>query len=384
MKNSIAITTLALMIIFGACQKKEDLQAKKDELKSLKSQQQELRAEIETLEKEIAAADPAFARNNRRAALITAVPVKKEDFQHFVEVSGSVESKRNVQLSAESMGNITNIYATEGQTVQRGALLLTIDTDLLTKNLDQVKTEYELANTRFEKQKNLWDQEIGTEMQYLEAKNRKESLENQMDNIRTQIAQAQVRAPFNGTIDEVMVNEGEMAQIGAPLVRIVNHADMYVEADLSESFIGQFDIGDSVNIHFPSLNTTIATTLSAVGQVINPQNRTFRVEARLPDKRDFKVKPNLLAVLKLKDFEADDAPVIPSNLIQQDNQGDFVYIVTDSGENKYAHKAHIERGLTYDNATLVKEGLQGNELLVQEGFRDVADGSKVKIVENVL
>ncbi len=384
MKKTAVLLFIALIVSFSACNKKKDpLQVKKEKLTKYKTQLQDLRDKIDDLEKQIALEDPEFAKMNRKATLITALPVKKEKFVHYVEVSGSVQSKKNVLLSAENMGNIQNILVSEGDIVKKGQLILTQDTDLLQKGLAQLQTQYDLAKTMYEKQKNLWDKNIGTQVQYLEAKNRKESLEDQIANVKTQIQKSQVRAPFDGTIDDIPVKEGEMAPVGSPLVRIVNHKSMYVQADLSETYISKFKQGDPVTIFFPAYNKSIETRISAIGQVIQQKNRTFEIEAKLPE-LDFVVKPNLLAILKIKDFEADNAPVVPTNLIQQDNKGDFVYVVSDTGQLQVAQKVHIGRGVTYKNNTMVESGLQGNELLVDEGFREVTDGNKVKIVENVM
>lgn len=260
---------------------------------------------------------------------------------------------------------------------------MSMDVEIYQRSLDQLKTELTLAETMFEKQSNLWSQNIGTEVQYLESKNRKESLENQIANIRTQVSKSQIRAPFSGTIENVVVREGEMAQMGSPLVRIVNHRDMYIKADLSESHIGKFKKGDKVIIHFPSINKTIESRISSVGQVIDEMNRTFSIEALLP-LTSFTIKPNLLAVVKMKDFENNNAVVLSTKLIQKDNKGDFVFIVENDNDESIAKKIKIERGITYKNNTMITSGLSGTEILINEGFREVADGNKVKVVENVL
>ena len=184
---------------------------------------QKIKTSITELEKEISALDPEFAKENRRATLITTTPVEKKLFEHYVEVSGAVKSRKNVLISAENMGNINRLLVEEGHEVKKGQLIISMDTELFQRNLEQLQTEYTLAKTMFEKQANLWNQNIGTEVQYLEAKNRKESIERQIANIKTQVSKSQVRAPFAGTIENVFVREGEMAQMGAPLVRIVNH-----------------------------------------------------------------------------------------------------------------------------------------------------------------
>ena len=383
MKTSILFILGFLILSISSCEKKDPLQAKKEELKSQKTKLQKIKTSITELEKEISAIDPDFAKKNRKATLITTINVEKKTFEHYIEVSGAVKSRKNVMISAENMGNINRIFVNEGSEVKRGQLIISMDIELYQRSLDQLKTEYALAETMFEKQSNLWDQNIGTEVQYLQAKNRKESLENQIANIKTQISKSQIRAPFAGTIESVLVREGEMAQMGSPLVRIVNHRDMYIKADLSESHIGKFKKGDKTIINFPSLNQTIESRISSVGQIIDIQNRTFSIEALLPITK-FTIKPNLLAIVKLKDFEKEEAVVIPTKLIQKDNKGEFVFITETDSDEVIAKKIQIDRGITYKNSTMVTNGLTGKEMLIDEGFRDVANGGKVKVVENVL
>ncbi len=383
MKTGILLIIGTIILFTSSCEQKDPLQAKKAELKAQKKQLQEIKTSITELEKEISALDPDFAKKNRKATLITTANVEKRSFEHYVEVSGAVKSRKNILISAENMGNINRIFVKEGNDVRKGQMIMNMDVELYQRNLDQLETEYALAKTMYEKQSNLWKQNIGTEVQYLEAKNRKESLENQIANIKTQISKSQVRAPFAGTIENVLVKEGEMAQMGSPLVRIVNHRDMYIKADLSEAHIGKFKKGEKVIINFPSINQTIESRISSVGQVIDQQNRTFSIEALLPLTK-FTIKPNLLAIVKLRDFEKASAVVIPTKLIQKDNRGDFVFITAEESDELVARKVKIDRGITYKNKTMITKGLTGVELLVNEGFRDVADGGKVKVVENVL
>ena len=383
MKNNILLILGFIILSITACEQKDPLQAKKEELKSQKNKLQKIKTSITELEKEISVMDPNFAKKNRKATLITTSGVEMKRFEHYIEVSGAVKSRNNVLISAENMGSINQIFVTEGNKVNKGKLIMNMDIELYERNMDQLETEYTLAKIMFEKRSNLWNQKIGTEVQFLEAKNRKESLENQIANIKTQISKSQIRAPFEGTIESVMVREGEMAQMGSPLVRIVNHRGMYLKADLSESYIGHFKMGDKVIINFPFLNKTIESRISSIGQIIDEQNRTFSIEALLPI-TDFTVKPNLLAIAKLKDFEHDNAVIIPTKLIQKDNNGEFVFITEQNNDELVAKKVQIDRGITYKNSTMIPGGLAGNELLVNEGFRDVTNGGKVTVVENVL
>ncbi len=383
MKRKLILFIIPLLLSFNACQKKDALEVKKEQLKKYKSEMRELKEKISTLEREIAAEDPDFAKENKKAKLVTVVPVEYGKFTHFVEVSGSVASKKNILISAENMGTVTRVLVREGDVVRKGQLVITIDDELFQKNLEQLQVRYQLAKTKYERQKNLWSKNIGTELQYLEAKNAKENLERQIENVKTQISKSRVRSPISGTVERVFVKTVEMASIGTPLIRIINHQGMYVEADLSEAFIGKFKKNDPVFIYFPAIDKQVTSRLSAIGQVIDENNRTFRIEALLP-RTNFPLKPNMLAVLRLKDLEKNPVPIIPANLIQKDKNGDFVYIVVKSGGQTYAKKLHIKRGMTFKNRTYIVEGLKGNEILIDEGFRDVSDGSKIKIVEKVL
>lgn len=381
MKKYIILSSIGLSVLASSCGSNDDLAEKKSVLSEKKAKIQELKAEVNELEQEIASLDTAFAKENRRAALVTTTPVIKKDFEHFVEVRGEVESDKNVTISAESMGRVTSIPVEEGRMVQKGQVLVNIDADVLRNNIAEVRTQYDLAATVFERQKNLWEQKIGTEVQFLQAKNRKEALERQLATLQTQLSQSVVRAPFSGTIEEIMVRQGESASPGVPLVRLVSLEDMYVKASVSEQYIGQFQRGDTVEITFPSLNKTVESTLVSVGQVINQSNRTFTIEARLPDDNDL-LKPNLLAVVKVKDFEASDAIVVPTNLIQRDGKGPYVYVVGGSGEVPQAIKKHVETGITYENQTLVRSGLEADDVLVEQGFREVVDGMNLRIAES--
>lgn len=383
MSRKLILLIITLTFSFSACQKKNPLEGKKTKLKEYKTELKELKGKIAVLEKEIALEDPEFAKESKKAKLITVLPVEYGKFTHYVEISGSVASKKNILISSENMGTIIRILVREGDYVKKGHLVIALDDELLQRNMEQLQVRYELATTKYQRQKNLWSKNIGTELQYLEAKNAKENLERQIANIKTQISKSQVRSPISGTVEKVFVRTGEMANIGTPLIRIINHQGMYIEADLSEAFIGKFKKNDPAIIYFPSIDKKITSRLSAIGQVIDENNRTFRVEAILP-KTNFILKPNMLAVVRLKDFEKNPVPIIPTDLIQNDLNGYYVYIIVESNGQKYAKKIHIKRGMNYKNRTYIVEGLKGNELLIDQGFRDVSDGSKIKIVDKVL
>ncbi len=359
-----------------ACQE-QGLDQKKSELEKYKQESQELNVKIKSLEQEIAQQDPAFAQEARRSTLVTTKPVEKRPFSHYLEVTGSLQSRQNIVLSAEAGGIVEKIVVREGDPVKKGQIVVRLDGETNQRSIEELETSLELANTVFERQSRLWEQGVGSEMQYLEAKNNKESLERRLASATSQLDKTVVRAPFSGTVESLLVREGESMMQGNPIMRIVSMNDMYIEADVSESFVGAFQKGDSVKVRFPSMTKTFTSTISAIGQVIKEENRTFRVEVRLPNE-DFIVKPNLLAVLKIEDYRNENAVVIPTNLIQRDNQGDYIYIAKNGNNTATAEKVHITRGRTAENYTEVLEGLQGNEKLIDKGFREVASGMNIK------
>ncbi len=372
MKKYTTYLMTGLILLMVACQKDETA-SKKDQLESYQKELSALRVKIDELTKEIAREDPEFAKEQRKAVLITTTQPEVGTFAHYVEVTGSVLSKKNVNISAEVTGRIQEIKAVEGMRVKRGQELAKVDAESIQRNIDEVETQLELASTVFEKQQRLWDQEIGTEIQYLEAKNRKENLEKNLATLETQLDRTIIRAPFDGTVEEVMVRLGELVQPGSSILNFVGESDLYVEADVSERYVGVVTQGDSVEIVFPSLNRRLKTKVTAVGAVVNPNNRTFKVEVFLP--RMENVKPNMVSTLRIKDYENEGAVMVASNLILQDNQGDYVFVV----ENGNSVKRYVKRGMTQRETSEILEGLDGSEVLVDKGFREVGDNFKVNI-----
>ena len=377
MKNNILIIAVVVSTLFG-CQSGTDLKAKKAELAEAKAALSEIQEKISNLEKEIATLDTTTIVQN--SVLISSEKVELVPFVHKISVRGSAASRKNVMISAETMGRIESIRVREGQSVSKGQVLLTLDADIVRNNIAELKTSLELATTVFEKQERLWKSNIGTEIQYLEAKNNKESLERKLATTNSQLSQSIVKAPFNGRVDDLPAKLGEMAQPGLPLVRMVSPESMYVEADISERFLGAFKTGDSVSLHFPIQNKTCASKIAAVGEVINPENRTFKIEAALT-KTDFRVKPNQVVVLKLTDYQVPKAILVPSEVILTDASGKFLYVVSKEDDVMIAKRRSIEAGKTQNGQTEVIKGLTENDMIVLDGYRDLNDGVPVKFAE---
>jgi RND family efflux transporter MFP subunit len=379
MKNNYLI--IALTVLAVACGAPSDdnqnLEAKKKDLEAARKEFASLKKKIEKLEKEISEEDSTF-QQTENAILVSTFIAEKKPFEHKVEVRGAVESRKNVLISAQTIGEVERVHVREGQQVTKGQVLVSQNADVTRNSIAELKTSLELANSVYEKQSKLWEQKIGTEIQYLQAKNNKESLDRKLATAYAQLDMAIVKAPFSGTIDELPAREGEVASPGIPLVRIVSQQDMYIKADVSERFIGKFKAGDPVEIYFPTLDKKVASKVASVGQVINPENRTFVVEVALP-RIDFNVKPNQVTVLELRDYVSEATLAVPTRIIQRDEDGQFIFVVDDRGERKLARKVHVVTGISYNSQTEILEGLEGSELIVDQGYRDLTEGVEVNL-----
>jgi membrane fusion protein (multidrug efflux system) len=376
MKSILKFLPIVLLAALSiSCAKEEGVEAMKSRLAELKDESAKLGTEIKTLEAEISKLDPEFAKTAKKSILITTASARRGEFTHFVEVTGSVLSKKNVAISAETAGRILEVPAIEGMRVPAGQILARIDAESTERNIEEMESNLELARTIFEKQERLWNQKIGTEIQYLEAKTRKDGLEKSLAALKTQLNKAVVKAPFTGTVESVDVRVGEAVQPGVPMFQFVGESDLYIQADVSESFVGVLTKGDSVEAEFPSIGKSMKARVSSVGGVINPNNRTFKVEVILPNL--FELKPNMISILKINDYENKDSVIVPAHLILADNKGDYVFTVEDGT----AKKRYVKRGLTFGDETEIKEGLTGTETIVDKGFREVGDNFSVTVSE---
>jgi membrane fusion protein, multidrug efflux system len=380
MKNILVASIL--LVAMQACNGTEDsLEGKMDKLKELKTEAQTLSEEIKTLESEINAMDPSALDSKVNATLITTLPVQQESFIHKIEVRGNVNSRTNAMLSAEMMGRVVRARVQEGDQVTAGQVIVELDRSVMDNNVEELKTSIELARTVFERQKRLWDQNIGTEIQYLQAKNNLEGLERRMQTLESEMTKLTVRAPFAGTIDKLNVRAGEMLSPGSPIALLTSTRDMYVSGEVSERYVGRFAPGDSVDISFPSINIQSKAIISSVGTVINPNNRTFPVEINLKDMPN-NVKPNMIASLLLTDYENDNSMVIPTYLILQDRIGSFVWLKKQINGVDVAKKAYIETGNSFMEKTEVNSGLAIGDVLIDKGFREMNEGMNVRLASN--
>ena len=367
---------IALLSLLSACsqENKSYLQSKRDELAQLKSQQAELNTKIKALESELTKLDPKTAENTRITD-VTVSPISATTFRHFVELQGTIDAKNNVEVSPKSGGVITAVYVREGDQVRAGQAIAKVDDQLLRESISEVKTQLSLANTVFEKQEALWKQQIGTEIQYLQAKNNKESLERRLSTLNTQLGQSTVTAPISGVVDQVHVKVGQSAMPGVGLVRVVNLSQLKVVAKVSDSYSGSVRKGDAITVEFPDINRRLNSTISFVATTVDPLSRTFTIEAPLPS--DKALKPNMLARVKINDQTQAKAIVINENLIQDTENGKLVYVAVNEGGKKIAKAKTIKTGQAYGGQIEVTQGLQSGDQIVTAGYQDLTDGQPI-------
>lgn len=352
-----------------------------NELKSIKAdlskKQHEIMGQLERVSKEIAKLDTA-----KTAPLVSTLAINPQTFKHYIEVQAGFNTEKNVLLFAEYNGTLTDILVKEGEQVSKGQLLAKIDDGGLSQQLLQAEVQAELSKTTYERQKKLWEQNIGSEMQYLQAKTNYEAQERAVAQLRKQLNKTRIEAPYAGVIDEVLIEEGNMVGPAAGgVIRLINLDQMYAEADIPEGYISSVKKGKKVDVYIPVLQDTLEAELSQVNNFINPENRTFKIEARVQNK-DWKIKPNMNAKLRIADYVADSTLLIPKNVISEDAEGKkYVFIVTDQkGNRATATKKFVELGLSEGNYYEVLSGISKGTAIINEGARTVLDGQKVEIL----
>jgi membrane fusion protein (multidrug efflux system) len=379
MKRLAYILTVSFVLVgASACQEQPEVEQKKAQLATYKEELFQLKASISQLENELVAM--GAIETNTNLILVSTFEAERGLFEHRMEVRGSVRSRNNIMLSAEVPGAVTDVRIVEGQSVKKGEVMIVQDAQVLLRSINELKSSLGLATTMYERQKKLWESNIGTEVQYLEAKNRMESLELRLATTQSELSKTRIKAPFTGVIDMVDIRTGEIAQPGLPIIRLVSLSKMYVRADVSESMVGKFKRDQLVEVFFPSTDERLNSKISAIGQVINPQNRTFEIEVRL--NTDITLKPNMITVLTLTDYVNDNAIAVPTKIIQTDREGKFIYAIEQRDGQDMAIRHDIETGITYGTKTEITAGLDGGEILVDKGGLELSDGTLVNIANN--
>tara|TARA_R110002050_G_scaffold100230_4_gene207499 strand:+ start:610 stop:1713 length:1104 start_codon:yes stop_codon:yes gene_type:complete len=347
-------------------------QEKQAQLVEYKQQLHELELKIAELEKELK------ATTEEEKVEVVLSEIQPQKFEHFIEVTGSVEADQEVNVSPEGSGQILDIKVREGQRVSKGTVLATLNAEPIERTIDEVEINLDMARTTYERQKNLWDQNIGSELQYLQAKSTMNSLEQQLEGLKAQRSMSSITAPVDGVIDVIYQKQGQIASPQVPFAKLVNIQKIKVYADVAESYLTKIEQGDEVQVYFPAIGETHTTKIQMIGNFIDPNNRTFRIRLDLQNK-DNLIKPNLDAVVKLRDYMAEEAIVIPSLLIKEDFKGKYTYVVEANNGSQVARKVYVKTGVSDNNMTEVKEGLEAGMKVVSEGFSQVIDGTVVHV-----
>jgi RND family efflux transporter MFP subunit len=375
MKSTI-ITRFAVVLVTGsilaACSatSTDDKQAQLDKLKT---QQSEIAKQITALEKEM----PADTTIKVKAKEVVIAEVVIRKFDHYVQTQGLVDAEDNVNVSAKTPGLVTQVYVKEGQAVNKGQVLAQLDNAMILRNMEGLKSQVDLAKSVFERQQNLWNQKIGTEVQYLQAKANKENLEKQLASLEEQNGNTRVKSPITGTVDAVHMKEGEMASPQVPAFRVVNQSNLKLTAKVSEAYVTNIKKGNKTIVTIPELKKDVEATVTFVGRTIDPLTRTFNVEVKLPSYAD--LRPNMSGVIKVVYFTEANAVTVPVNVVQTMNNQKVVFVAEMDGKNLVARKRVVTVDGVFDNLAQINSGIKAGDKIITFGYQGLSDGEVVKM-----
>lgn len=355
---------IAIITFLAACSQPKD---KKTELADLKKQRTEIDGKILKLEAELGKSDTTTTSKET-----SVFEVNETNFKNYLEIQGKIDAEENIQVNPEAQGVITAVYVKIGQSVSKGQVLAQIDDKVARQSIAELQTQLDLANNLYNRQKNLWDQKIGTEVQFISAKTQKEAAEQRIATTRSQIAMYKVKSPINGTVDAMSLKVGDAVAPGMSGIRVINASNLKAKAQVAETYAGRVSQGDEVNIIFPDVPDSLKTKINFASKTIDPASRSFEIQVNLPANK--KYRPNMLAVLKIVDYQNSKALVIPVSAIQKSESGDFVFIA----ENGKAKKVVIKPGRTYNGNVEIISGLKVGDKVITVGAQDLNEEDAVK------
>ena len=388
MKKAIYITITTLVLAScgsGSGNSVESVIASKD-VEAIRAKRNSVTEELKALESQVKQLDEAIGEleDNTKLPLVSALTVEPQQFQHYLELQGDVMTDQNVLVYPEMAGTLYRVYVKEGQRVSKGQLLASIDDGGLSSQLAQLRTQAELAKTTFERQKRLWEQNIGSEIQYLQAKTQYEAQQSAVKQLESQVGKSSIRAPFSGIVDDIIKDQGTVVSPGpgSEIFRIVNLSDMYIDVEVPESHLPNVTPGKEAEVYFPVLGESITTQVRQTGNFINPSNRSFSAEIPVPNKNG-KVKPNLTAKVKINDYTNENAILIPQSVVSENAEGEqYVYLIAEENGEVMAKKSIITPGRTQGDYLEVLEGISSGSQVIVEGARRVRDGQKVQVIDS--
>ncbi|WP_306012822.1 MULTISPECIES: efflux RND transporter periplasmic adaptor subunit [unclassified Allomuricauda] len=388
MKKAIYITITTLVLAScgsGSGNSVESVIASKD-VEAIRAKRNSVTEELKALESQVKQLDEAIGEleDNTKLPLVSALTVEPQQFQHYLELQGDVMTDQNVLVYPEMAGTLYRVYVKEGQRVSKGQLLASIDDGGLSSQLAQLRTQAELAKTTFERQKRLWEQNIGSEIQYLQAKTQYEAQQSAVKQLESQVGKSSIRAPFSGIVDDIIKDQGTVVSPGpgSEIFRIVNLSDMYIDVEVPESHLPNVTPGKEAEVYFPVLGESITTKVRQTGNFINPSNRSFSAEIPVPNKTG-NVKPNLTAKVKINDYTNENAILIPQSVVSENAEGEqYVYLISEENGEVMARKSIITPGRTQGDYLEVLEGISSGSQVIVEGARRVRDGQKVQVIDS--
>ena len=371
MKRILLLLTAVSFAV--ACSNSNSETDKKSELESLRKQQAELKEKINQLESEL-----STGQDVDRSKLVSAEAIQAKPFMHLIEIQAKVEGDQDVLLSAEASGTVKAVNVVAGDRVQAGQTLAVIDDKIIRQNMAELESQLELSRQLYNRQKNLWDQKIGSEIQYLQAKTNFEAMQNRMEAVQEQLAMTRIKSPINGTVDETMIKVGQTVMPGMAAIRVVNLSELKVKGEVAESFINRVKKGDDVILNFPDMGKEIETNIDYSGSRIDPLNRTFNVEVRLNEKMG-SFHPNMIVVMKIVDYKNPKAFVVPVGAVQKSADGEFVYVAQKNGNKFTATRKSVKTGMIYNGYVEVTSGLEEGDQVITVGYQNVIEGDPVSI-----
>ena len=377
MKTKFYFHILGAIVIAGllaACSAASPETDKNAQLEKLKTQQAKLTSDIRKLEAEIGKENPETVKAKSKE--VGVVSIAPHNFDYFIQTQGAVEAIDNIMISARTAGNVSQVFSREGDVVTKGQTLAQIDNSITQRNIDELKASLDLAKTVYERQKNLWDQKIGTEVQYLQARNQKESLEKRLATLNEQLDMSRIKSPIDGSIDEVAIKIGQNVGPGMPAFRVVSFDKLKMRAAVSEAYVTSIKKGNKVLLTFSDINKEVEATVTFVGKTINQLSRTFPVEVALPSYAD--LRPNMTGVLRIIFQTIPDALTVPVNVVQDVNGEKIVYIAETSGDQMLARKKVVTVAGIYGNSAQVI-GLKAGDKVITVGYQGLNDGELIKI-----
>ena len=376
MKKSVIFFSSIILLFFVASCKQEKKSGVEKEIIAYQKQVNKLNSKISKLQEEFNSQQLKKQKVSGLKVMVTTLTIKPKLFKHFFTASGNIQSVNEAILSPQVSGQVEKVLVHEGDKVSKGQLLAQLETDIIKNNINEVKSALNLATFTYNKQKNLWNKHIGSELQYLQAKTNYESLKSKLKNLQTQYKKSFIYAPFAGYIANISIKEGEIAMPGRPLFHLVNLQKVYVNAEVSESYLPIIHKGELVEITFPTYpNIKRTEKVYRIGEVINPQSRTFELQFKINNPGEL-LKPNMIAILTINDYTNSQALVVPSYIIRKDMKGDYLYLAIQNKEGvKLAKKKYVTTGLSSGRYTEIINGIKPGDVVVEKGFNNVSNGS---------